>query len=189
MPAADIPPSEATPEDRARFEQMFQAHLPYVWTSLRRLGVREADREDVASEIFIRVHARLDHYDPSRPARPWLFAFCVRAAADYRRLARHKVEVFGRDQEATSFAPRPDEALERAEARSLVARAIDTLDLDRRAVFVLHDLDEVSVPEIARALGIPEGTAYTRLRAARAAFAQAAEALRREPQTRKEVRS
>jgi RNA polymerase sigma-70 factor (ECF subfamily) len=50
-------------------------------------------------------------------------------------------------------------------------KALDTLDLDRRAVFVLHELDELSMPEIAAALSIPLNTAYSRLRLARADLA------------------
>ena len=62
----------------------------------------------------------------------------------------------------------PDETIERRQSRQLLERALAELDEGKREVFVLHDLDETPVPEVARALGIPEGTAYTRLRAARA---------------------
>lgn len=176
-----VAPSAAAAHDpglRLRFQEMFQTELPYVWTSLRRLGVAEADREDVASEVFVSVHRKIADYDPTRPVRPWLFAFCLRAASDYRRLARHRVEVLGHDRDVASTSPGPEQMLERERARDLVARAIETLDLDRRAVFVLHELDEVPVPQIARSLEIPEGTAYTRLRSAREAFARALRALR-----------
>lgn len=154
---------------------LFDAHYDYVWTSLRRLGVPDRDREDVASELFVRVHQKLDTLDRSRPVRPWLFAFAVRCASDYRRLARHRLERLDGDAaiEPSSTAPLADEALERDERRRLVLDALEALDLDRRAVVVLHDLDETSVPEIARALGIPEGTAYTRLRTGRLELAQA----------------
>ena len=62
----------------------------------------------------------------------------------------------------------PDETIERRQARQLLERALAELDDGKREVFVLHDLDETPIPEVARALAIPEGTAYTRLRAARA---------------------
>lgn len=150
---------------------MFDAHYDYVWTSLRRLGVPDRDREDVTNELFVRVHQRLDTFDASRPARPWLFAFAVRFASDYRKLARHRVErLEGSDAgpEAASHGLPADEALVIEERRRLVIAALDRLDMDKRAVVVLHDLDETPIPEVARALGIPEGTAYSRLRAGRA---------------------
>ena len=61
----------------------FDAELDYVWNALRRLGVREADLDDEVNEVFLRVHRQLAQYDPSRPIRPWLFAFAARVAAAY----------------------------------------------------------------------------------------------------------
>ena len=157
-----------------RFRDLFESQASYVAATMGRLGVRDADRDDLVSEVFVRVHRELDRYDESRPIRPWLFAFAARVASDHRRLARHRREVLGDEaHEEPSSMPLPDRALESSEAKRLVDRALDELDLDKRAVFVLHDLDETPVPEIARALGIAEGTAYSRLRAARAEFTAA----------------
>jgi RNA polymerase sigma-70 factor (ECF subfamily) len=136
---------------------------------LRRLGVPARDREDVANEVFFRVHQRFDRYDPTRSIRPWLFAFAVRAAAEYRRLARHRVELHD-DLEAVAPGQDPDEYARDRDNQRLVVAVLEKLDDDKRAVFVMHDLDEFSIPEIASALGIPLGTAYTRLRAARQQF-------------------
>jgi RNA polymerase sigma-70 factor (ECF subfamily) len=99
--------------------------------------------------------------------RPWLFGFAMRVAADYRRLARHRMEASGVDVDATDPEPFADERVERRRQRAAVEAALDTLPLERRAVLVLHDLDEVPVPAIAEALGIPLNTAYSRLRLAR----------------------
>jgi RNA polymerase sigma-70 factor (ECF subfamily) len=166
---------QAEDVERARetlFRQVFDEHAAYVHASLGRLGIRDADRDDLSSEVFVRVHRELDRYDRSRPLRPWLFAFAARVASDHRRLARHRREVF-EDADVASDAIAPDRALESLEARRIVDRALEELDLEKRAVFVLHDLDDTPVPEIARALEIPEGTAYSRLRAARAEFTAA----------------
>jgi len=176
-------PSEPSLEERSArtsdrvpsFRAIFEAHYDYVWLSLRRLGVSDRDREDITNEVFFRVHSRLDAYDPSRPVRPWLFAFAVRAASDYRKLARHRREASVPEGTPISVhpGPGPDEHAIRREEQQLVALALDTLDLDRRAVFVMHELDQVAVPAIAASLGIPLGTAYTRLRSARHDFAAA----------------
>lgn len=149
------------------FEQLFAEQLTYVWNVLRRLGVRDAEREDLVQEVFVRVHQALPTYDASRPPRPWLFAFAFRVASDHRRLARHRSEVLGDDAESPASAPGADTQLEGAQRRAVLHAALDQLDLDKRAVIVLHELEELSIPEVARTLGIPEGTAYTRLRAAR----------------------
>jgi RNA polymerase sigma-70 factor (ECF subfamily) len=156
-----------------RFREMFDRDYAYVWHSLRRLGVAERDVDDVANEVFVRVHASFHAYDPSRPSRPWLFAFCARLASDYRRLARHRFESpldVGGALESTRA--RSEELVALGEKRSLVLEALEALDDDRREVFVLHEIDELAIPEVARVLQIPVPTAYTRLRAARKTFSE-----------------
>lgn len=151
---------------------VFDEHFRYVWSSLRRLGVREGDLEDLAHEVFLRVHANLDEYDPARPLRPWLFGFAYRVAADHRRLARHRIELTGVVAEAVDPHPPADERFAAAEDRALMKQALDQLDVERRAVLVLHHLDGVPVAEIAAVLGVPVNTAYSRLRLAREQLAQ-----------------
>jgi RNA polymerase sigma-70 factor (ECF subfamily) len=154
------------------FRGLFDAGFTYVWNTLRRLGVPPADREDLANEVFFRVHRTLHSYDRERPLKPWLFAFAFRVASDYRRLARHRFEVPLAESDSRG-GPQPDEALEQADLRAIVLAALESVDLEKRAVLILHDLDDEPIPEIARALGIPEGTAYSRLRAGRAQFTAA----------------
>ncbi len=148
---------------------------------------RRAILEDVAHEVFLRVHARWDEYDPSRPVRPWLFAFAFRLASDYRRLARHRREVLadaGREGGATdeppSLAPGADELLAGRDQQAVVEAALAGVDVDRRAVLLLHDLEECPMPEVAAVLGIPLNTAYSRLRVGREELVKAARRLRRE---------
>jgi RNA polymerase sigma-70 factor (ECF subfamily) len=163
---------------RPDFRAIFEEQFTYVWNSLRHFGVSACDLEDLVHEVFSRVHERLDEYDPSRPLRPWLFAFAFRVASAHRRLARHRAEVLGTDVEAPDDGPPADQALMRREDVGLALDALDAIDLDRRAVFVLHELDEVPLPEVARALGIPAGTASSRLRLARRDFQEAIKRLR-----------
>lgn len=163
---------------RARFDQLFEAEFAYMWRSLARLGVPPRDLEDVTHDAFMEVYRRLDSYDPSRPMRPWLFAFAFRIASDYRRLARHRVEVMGADVEREDGTPSADELLQAKETRALVERAVMKIAEDRRAVFILHDLDEVPIPEVARVLDLPVNTTYSRLRLAREEFREAIRRLR-----------
>jgi RNA polymerase sigma-70 factor (ECF subfamily) len=170
------------PSESARraveFRVIFEEHFDYIWNTLRRLGVHQRDLEDVTHDVLFAVHRRLAQYDPSRPLRPWLFAFGLREASDYRRRARHRRELLEVAEKADE-APLADERLAASEARALVHAALDTLDLDHRAVFILHDLDDCPVPEIAKTLQIPLNTAYSRLRVARERFRKAVTRLQR----------
>jgi RNA polymerase sigma-70 factor (ECF subfamily) len=157
---------------------LFEAHFDYVWNTLRRLGVREADLEDLVHDVFLKVHQHRADYDPSRPFKPWAFSFAYRVAADYRRLARHRVEVFEGQKEAADPGATPERQLQAAQDWQLVHAALDSVSLQRRAVFVMHDIDGESAPQIAGALGIPLNTVYSRLRVARQDFAVALERLR-----------
>jgi len=157
---------------RDRFEAVFEAEFSYVWTSLRRLGVYERDAEDVAHELFMEVFRRFASYDEARPIRPWLFAFAFRFASDYRRLSRHRVEVLA-EHEAEEPFPRADDVLIAKDAQRMILAALEKIDVDRRAVFILHELDECPMSEIAKTLSLPVNTAYSRLRLARAEFQQA----------------
>jgi len=152
---------------------IYAGELPYVWESLRRLGVREADLEDLAHDMFIALQRRLPDYDPARPLRPWLFGFALRVASDYRKSARVKLEVGAVPFDVADARPGAEERLAAREARDLILRALDRLTLEQRAVFALHDLDGCSMPEIADALGEPLNTLYSRLRAARVEFTAA----------------
>jgi RNA polymerase sigma-70 factor, ECF subfamily len=155
---------------RTRFRALFEREFDYVWATLRRLGVHTRELEDVAQEVFIHVNRRLDDYDASRPLRPWLFAFAFRCASDWRRLARHRVEVLGDPSEGVATTPAADEALAQAQEIDLVLRALECVEMDRRAVFILFELDQCPMKEIAASLGIPLFTGYSRLRVAREEF-------------------
>ncbi|MGA3123523.1 MAG: sigma-70 family RNA polymerase sigma factor [Polyangiaceae bacterium] len=150
----------------------------YVWSSLRRLGVPAADLEDVTHDVFLQVHRRLGQYDASRPVRPWLFGFAYRRASQHRRRAHRRHEIPGEPDTATHPGVPPDRQLSVQEDRKLVLLALEAMGMDRRAVFVLHEIDQVPMSDIATSLGIPVNTAYSRLRIARAEFAVAVRRLR-----------
>jgi RNA polymerase sigma-70 factor, ECF subfamily len=157
-------PSKETPSFRA----LFEAEFSYVFHTLYRLGIRRADLEDLTHEVFVAVHHALADYDPGRPIRPWLFGIAFRIASDHRRLARHAREVpEDRAREAVDTALPADDRLAAEQARRLVIDALAEIELGRRAVLVLHDIDGQPIPEIAHALAIPLNTAYSRLRLGR----------------------
>jgi RNA polymerase sigma-70 factor (ECF subfamily) len=161
--------------------ELFAMHAPYVWNTLRRLGVPQPDLEDVTHDVFLQVQRHLGDYDAARPVRPWLFGFAFRVASQHRRKAHRRRETPGLDQahEAVDPGALPDARIAAEQDRRLVLDALEAIDLDRRAVFVLYEIDGVPMDEIARALGIPVNTAYSRLRVARTEFAAAVKRLRR----------
>jgi RNA polymerase sigma-70 factor, ECF subfamily len=160
------------------FSALYKQEFAYVWRTLRRLGVRERDLPDLAHDFFIVVFRHLADYDRSRPVRPWLFGIAFRVVADYRRSARFARETLGDAPDVVDRALPVDEQIAEREARAQVMRVLEALDLDRRAVLVMHDLEGQPVPEIASALAIPVATAYSRLRLARADVAAAVKRLR-----------
>ena len=166
--------SDADTARRARFRDVFDRELDYVWTSLRRLGVQPRDLEDVVQEVFLQVYRKLDAYDPERPLRPWLFAFAVRCASDWRRLARNRLEHLGIEREPPSPDLAADQVAERRQNVELALDALAAVDSERRPVLILHDFDHCPMKEIAAALSIPLFTGYSRLRVAREDFTAAA---------------
>jgi RNA polymerase sigma-70 factor (ECF subfamily) len=168
-------------DDAARaLSAVNEAHLDYVWRSLRRLGVPEREREDLCHDVFVAFQRTRARFDGERPIRPWLFGICYRVVSDWRRRASTRREVL--DDEPIDHADRRcerpvgEEAIEARERRRLVEIGLAALDLDKRAVLVLHDVDGCSMPEIAEALGVPLNTLYSRLRIARQRFADAVRA-------------
>ena len=151
------------------FAEIFHEHAPHVWRALRRLGVREADVEDVCQEVFVVVHRKLPEFEGRSTLKTWIYGICARTASDYRRRAhvRHE-EATGRVPDERHSAPQLKD-LEREQARAMLDEALAALDDDKRAVFVAYEIEDLEMPEIAAALGCPLQTAYSRLYAARKA--------------------
>ncbi|MGZ3420350.1 MAG: RNA polymerase sigma factor [Polyangiales bacterium] len=156
--------------DRPDFRLIFETECSFAWRVLRRLGLPEREVEDAVQDVFLVVHRHLGDYDPSRPLRPWLFGICYRVAIAHRRKARTRKEQIEDTIEPVDGARPADEQIAAMQAQQLVRKALDTLELDRRAIFVMVEYEGYSMPEIAETLGIPLNTAYSRLRLAREQF-------------------
>lgn len=176
---ADIPLSPTIGTDDERFRMIFDAQIGYVVQSLRRLGVREADLEDVAQEVFVAVYKHFPQYDATRPCRPWLFSFACRVAANHRKLARHRREIHhAHFEHVESDVPTPEERTGRRQDCDLVHKALLEIDFDRRVALIMHDLDGFAVPHIAQALNVPVNTVYSRVRLARQSLRDVIQTLR-----------
>lgn len=150
------------------FRAIFDAEFDWVCRTLRRLGVRQSDLEDAAQETFLAVAGKLGEYDPARPLRPWLFGYAMRIAANQRR--KKKDDSTDAADEVASTAATPEREAELSQAKDLALRALEKIDDDRRAIFVMHDIEGFGAPDIAALLSIPQNTVYSRLRVARGEF-------------------
>jgi RNA polymerase sigma-70 factor, ECF subfamily len=159
---------------------VFAEHGAYAWRALRRLGVEERDAEDVCQEVFLVVHRKLPEFEGRASLRTWVYGICVRAASDYRKRAGHRREMITDSPPERASASDPHGEASGREARALLDRIVEELDDDKRAVFVLYEIEELSMTEVAVAVGCPLQTAYSRLHAARALVEKAAARLAEE---------
>lgn len=156
MLAAPLPP----------FTELFREHAPYAGRVLRNLGVGDADLPDALQEVFLVVHRKLSGFRGESAVRTWIYGICLRVAAAHRRrpFRGHEVEL---DEGVPATDATPHEAAERRQALARLDAALDRLDDDKRAVFVLYELEELTLAEVASAVGAPVPTVYSRLLAAR----------------------
>jgi RNA polymerase sigma-70 factor (ECF subfamily) len=149
---------------------LLDAHFDFVWRSLRRLGLSDDRAEDAAQQVFLVLSQRLDSITPGCELS-FLFRTATRVASDVRRSASYRREVVHPDPAADlEGSPRPDDLLDERRARVLLDSVLDTLDMDLRTVFVLFELEEMTMTDIAQLLEIPAGTVASRLRRAREKF-------------------
>lgn len=174
--------SEAAPggeKPRATFDAVYAEHVAFVFRTLRQLGVPEASLEDAVQNVFLVVHRRLGEFEGRASMRTWLFRIVRRVASDARRSVRRRGESAALDESLIDGGTLPDDAAQRNEAARDLARLLASLDEEKRAVFVLAELEQMSSPEIADALGVNVNTVGSRLRSAREAFERALERERR----------
>jgi RNA polymerase sigma-70 factor (ECF subfamily) len=164
LPLADEPEALA-------FEQVYETNFAFAWRMLRRMGVHAANVSDATQDVFVIVSRRLSELTSAAHARSFVYGTVVRVAHEYRRVQKRAAPL-------GDVAPEPLEAdfrnaqrgLELARDVELLDRLLSTLDPEKREVFVLVELDQLTVPEIAELTGHNANTIYSRLRAARIAF-------------------
>lgn len=157
---------------------IYQEHAIFVWRSLRLLGVPADSLDDAVQEVFLVVHRRLDEFEGRSSLRTWLYAIARRVAGNLRRGAERR----GAPEPIAVDVADPGDPLElaqKAEAGRLLIDLMGCLSEDQREVFLLIEIEELSAPEAAEALGINLNTCYSRLRAGRARFERELAARRR----------
>lgn len=180
MASMVIEPSSSTdvvPEDSdvvkrdARVRAVVAEHYDFVWRSLRRLGIDETSAYDEAQQVFC-VFARRAPEIPEGKEKSFLFGAAIRVAQAARRTAARRSEWSDDDALAQVAAKEPgaDQLLEEARARAMLDRWLDEMPMDLRAVFILYELEEMTMADIATTLSLPPGTVASRLRRAREKF-------------------
>ena len=149
--------------------RLFEQHADYVQRALLRFGVPQADVEDALQEVFLVVAHRLDSYVERGAMRAWLFVIARQVALHALRAKRR------RPQPAPLLVSQPAQDdphadLQRREAIMLVSGFLTQLDERLAQVFHLAEIEQLTVPEIAAALGVKLNTVYSRLRLARGHF-------------------
>jgi len=165
------PPPLSPPGTALDFRTVYEGHFDFVWRSVRRLGVHERWLDDAVQDVFIVVHRRLAEFEGRSTLKSWLFGIARRVAHDHRRRA-------GRKERGDSLpdglidpqAASPADDLQRSRALQVLHEILETMDDDKREVFILAELEQMTVPEIAAATDANLNTVYSRLRAARQTF-------------------
>jgi RNA polymerase sigma-70 factor (ECF subfamily) len=147
--------------------QLYSEHFAFVWRSARRLGVPLNAVDDAVQDVFLVAYRKLGEFEGRSSLRTWLFGIARKVARDYRRARSPEA----RDAADLDALPTTDSGplllAERAQSARLLQALLDELEEDRREAFILVDLEELSVPEAAEALGVNLNTLYSRVRAAR----------------------
>jgi RNA polymerase sigma-70 factor, ECF subfamily len=171
--------TKPTTERVERLRRIFDEHFDFTWKLLRRLGLTPEDADDGAQEVFIVAARKLDQIAVGSE-RAYLVATSARVASTARRTRRRSREDATDESLLSSLVdavPGPDELAEMNRARVLLDLVLDALSGELRVVFVLFELEGMTLHEIAAQLRLPLGTAKSRLRRAREGFDKRADQL------------
>jgi len=154
------------------FRAVFDEHAPPATRFLRRLGIGPGELEDVLQEVFLVVHRRFLEIDPGSH-RAWIHGVCARKAAEHRRSTRRRRESPAASDDPPEIADTtpagrdPERRVSESQELVRLDRALDTLSDDERAVFVLYEIEELTLKEIAEATSSPISSVHARLERAR----------------------
>jgi RNA polymerase sigma-70 factor (ECF subfamily) len=178
VPTLSGRPAVASPStSREEFGRIFREHAPFAWRTLRRLGVDARETDDACQDVFVVVQRKLGQFEGRSSLKTWIYGVCLKVASDYRRRASSRRETLHASFPDRAAEGGPHAALERKEALRLLDALLDGLDEDKRAVFVLYEIEQLSMREVAEIVACPAQTAYARLYAARRQVQQSAEAM------------
>jgi RNA polymerase sigma-70 factor (ECF subfamily) len=153
--------------------EIYVEYFHGVWRNLRRLGVPDAVLDDAVQDVFLVVHRRYAEFARRSSLKTWIFGIVLHVAKDYRRATRRhaaRTERYAQSVDNVSYGDDPAELAERREAVRLLHTILEKLGYEERAVFVLVELEELSLREAAAACSLSLATCQRRLQNARIAF-------------------
>lgn len=159
------------PED---FETIYRQHYAPIWRFLLHLGVRKSDVSDVTQNVFMIAHRKLAEFEHRSSVRTWLCGIALRVGRDFMRSAAVRLEVSPEDAPEADALSADDsaESLRQKRRLALAMRLLQALPAEQREVFVLHELEQMTGPEIAELMGTPANTVRSRLKRARTTFSE-----------------
>jgi RNA polymerase sigma-70 factor (ECF subfamily) len=166
-------------ESRPTFAEVYESCFAFAWRTARRLGTPEANLDDVVQEIFVVAYRKLNEFEGRSSIKTWIYGIVFNVVRAHRRElgAKHPhalADESPSDPELLSDGTDgPDERAAQREAARFLTDFLESLDEDRRDVFVLAELEQLSAPEIAAVVNAPLNTVYSRLRLARGEFTKA----------------
>ena len=159
------------------FTELVKPYERRVYATALALLRNEADAQDVAQEAILKAFANLKQFRGESRFSTWLIQITVNEARMRQRKQHANLfePIVETQDEEGAYTPRdfadwreiPSEALERSEIRALLAQALASLAQKYREVFLLRDVEQMSIEETARALGISIASVKTRLLRAR----------------------
>lgn len=168
LPGA-APAGDAVSPDR-RLRELIELHYDFVWRTVRYLRVPDSSIEDAAQQVLCILARRLPDIVPGAE-KSFLYGTAVRVAKDLRRTAQRRPATPDPDLDAfVTSDPGPEDLLTRRREHAELQRLLDALPDDLRMVFVLYEIEELTMAEIAQALEMSPGTVASRLRKARETF-------------------
>jgi RNA polymerase sigma-70 factor (ECF subfamily) len=156
-----------TAEQPSKLRELYETHAAFVCRSLRRLGVAEPDLDDLLQEVFLVVYQRLPDYEERDKARAWLYSISVRVAQAQRRSRSRRRETMMAQLPDGEAAASQLQSVEDRQALELGQRLLSLLTPEQREVFVLYEVEDMPMQQIAEAVGCPLQTGYSRLYKAR----------------------
>lgn len=149
---------------------VYRENIDYVWRALVHLGVKPADVADVAHDVFLVVRKRLSTFEGRSTLRTWIYGICIRVVSDYRSKAFRRRELSHEQVPDEPISGGQQESSERLQLQARLQALLAEIAPEQRDVFVLYEIEELTMKEVAEAIGCPLQTAYSRLHAARDAL-------------------
>lgn len=179
---------QLVPQTALDIADVMSAHGDYLWATLQRLGVLPSDLSDALQDVLIVVHRRRNDFDGRTRITAWLYGICLRVAIARRRKAhvRHETVVaeIPTDADVTNDLD-PEAAMVQQQERAQLTAVLDAMEPEKRAVFVMYEVEELSCAEIAALIDVPLGTVHSRLHSARKEFERVAARASRGPRGEK----